>query len=289
MKQAILITAYKDLEFIKRIIQYFDDDFEFYIHVDTKCREESTILPCHKNVHVYSEYHIQWGGSNHLKAIWFLIKQSVLSGQYEYFHLITGSDYPIKPLTEFKSFFENHKLDNFIEYFPLPRPSWGADGGLRRILYYWPLINHLDVRSKWYQVVHLMLRIQRKLGIKRSFPYFGGKLWAGGTYWSLSAQAIECVTRFVAENPDYIKRFNYTAIGEEIFIQTILKNHPDICLTNNYLRFIDWGDGFAPVTLTGAHFDKIARSDCFFARKLDSEISAVLLQLIDDQILKTKA
>jgi hypothetical protein len=36
MRQAILITAYKNEKQIYDIINYFGKDFEFYIHVDKK-------------------------------------------------------------------------------------------------------------------------------------------------------------------------------------------------------------------------------------------------------------
>ena len=37
MRQAILITAYRDLTQLKQLVEYFDDDFELYIHLDKKC------------------------------------------------------------------------------------------------------------------------------------------------------------------------------------------------------------------------------------------------------------
>lgn len=36
MKQAILITAYKNYHHLEEIIAFFDDDFEIYIHIDRK-------------------------------------------------------------------------------------------------------------------------------------------------------------------------------------------------------------------------------------------------------------
>lgn len=65
MKQAILITAYKDLDFLTEIISCFDDDFSFFIHLDRKCKENTEILTNFKNVYLYNNYHIEWGGSNH--------------------------------------------------------------------------------------------------------------------------------------------------------------------------------------------------------------------------------
>lgn len=280
MKQAILITAYKDLDFLSEIISYFDDDFYFFIHIDKKCKEDTSGLNHFNQVYVYHNYHIEWGGSNHLMAILLLIREAYKKHEYEYFHLITGSDFPVKPLSAFKDFFEKHQNENFMEYFPLPRDSWGEDGGLKRIRYYWFGLNWVDVRGRFWELIRLSLRIQKKLKINRKFRYFNGKLWAGGTYWSLSEHAIEAFIRFVDENPRYIRRFRCTSIGEEIFLQTVLLNL-DVLVTNNYLRYIDWGeDGANPVTLTEEDYDRILESDCFFARKFDKINSATLIDKI---------
>lgn len=280
MKQAILITAYKDLDFITRIISVFDDCFTFFIHVDKKCKEDNSVLLKYKNVFLYNKYRIEWGGSNHLMAILLLINEAHKTGQFEYFHLITGSDYPIKPLSEFKSFFEMHKNENYMEYFQLPRKNWGEDGGLKRIQYFWFGLNRVDVRGKCWELIRTSLRVQKKLRLKRKFGFFDEKLWAGGTYWSLSKGAIEAFVVFIEKNPDYIRRFRCTSIAEEIFMQTVLINL-NIPVNNNFLRYIDWGeDGANPVTLTEKDFNKIINSDSFFARKLDSKISEKLLEKI---------
>ncbi len=38
MQQAILITAYKNIAHLREIIDFFDDDFLFYIHIDKKSK-----------------------------------------------------------------------------------------------------------------------------------------------------------------------------------------------------------------------------------------------------------
>ena len=44
MKQAILIIGYKSIDNIMRIIDYFDDNFQFYIHIDKKSNADLTPL-----------------------------------------------------------------------------------------------------------------------------------------------------------------------------------------------------------------------------------------------------
>ena len=59
MKHAILITAYKDIDFINRIIDYFDEDFDFFIHIDKKCKEEYNIKNA-SNIFIVNKWKRYW-------------------------------------------------------------------------------------------------------------------------------------------------------------------------------------------------------------------------------------
>ncbi|MDN5627487.1 MAG: hypothetical protein L0G16_05910, partial [Weeksellaceae bacterium] len=73
-KQAILITAYKDLYSLRQLITLFGNNFNFYIHIDKKSKIDTDILKQFDNVFVSKKYEVNWGGFNHLKAILFLSK-----------------------------------------------------------------------------------------------------------------------------------------------------------------------------------------------------------------------
>lgn len=275
-KQAILITAYHNLDQVGRIIEYFDLDFDFYIHIDKKCDEELPIELHRKNVRVYKEYKICWGSSAHLKAIMFLLGQS-LRGNYLYYHLITGSDFPVKPLSEFKSFFSAENKHNYIEYHSLPRAGWDAEGGLARLKYYWIGNGTVDIRHNRF--IYQGIRIQRKLKICRCFLKTFKKLYGGGTYWSLHADCAKYLFDFYVEHR--IKySVNFTHCAEEIVPHTIILNAaPEFAIINDSLRFMRWTDGkSSPEILDGNDFLDIKNSNSFFARKFDKSISSKLLE-----------
>jgi hypothetical protein len=277
MKHAILITCYKDIDFINQIIEYFDYDFDFFIHIDKKCKEKCNLKNTYR-VHIYKQYKVYWGGLNHCKSILLLIKEAVNKGNYDYFHLITCSDFPIKPLSEFKSFFEQHKEQSFMEYFKLPRENWWLNGGEDRIRFYWFGVDFFDMR-KWRKFHNYSIKIQRKiLKIKRIFSFFNANLYGGATYWSLHNNAVKELLNYLKENPKYLNRFKYTAIPEEIIFPTILLNLQNVAIQNNTLRYIDWQlNQSSPKILTIDHFDNIIKSDCLFARKFNKEKSKSLL------------
>lgn len=281
MRQAILITAYKDLPMLQKLIEYFDENFEIFIHLDKRCREDYTPLLQHKFVHIFRKYSIEWGDYKHLLAIIMLMREAYQHTDLEFFHLITGSDYPILPLAQFKSFCEEHRNDNYLEYFPLPHFDWGAEGGLNRIQYWWLSPNMHRSHGAW--MTRKLINLQRRLGIKRSFDYFDGNLYGGGTYWSLSRKAVGIAVNYFNQHPDYIRRFRHTSIAEEICLPTLLANSSQP-LTNNYKRYIDWGlDGANPQVLTEKDYDEIISSDALFARKMELEASSSLIQKLSNQ------
>ena len=274
MRQAILITAYKDIRHLERLIRYFDSDFEAFIHIDKKCSEDFSSLVNQEHVHLYDRYNIAWGDVNHLKAILLLMREAYRHSDLEYFHLITGSDYPILPLADFKSFCENHKHDNFVEHFPLPHADWGKEGGMDRIRYYWVQPSY---RVKHGRFVYKFIKLQRILGIDRGFKFFDGKLYGGGTYWSVSREAVGRALDYMDSHPRYLRRFRMTSIAEEICLPSLWAGI-GMPMHNDYKRYIDWGpDGGNPQVLTEKDYDNIINSGALFARKMASGVSDKLI------------
>ena len=90
MKQAILITAYKNYKHLESIVNFFDDNFKIFIHIDRKSdisNEELHFLKSFKKVKIISrKYKVNWGGLNHLKSILYLSEIALKNKDIEYFH-----------------------------------------------------------------------------------------------------------------------------------------------------------------------------------------------------------
>lgn len=279
MRQAILITAYHDYQQLRRLIDYFDSDFEIYIHLDRRSPQMPNDLLKRPCVHVFQHYRVFWGSMNHLRAILQLMDEALKHKDLEYFHLVTGNDYPIPSLSSFSSFCESHRNDNFLEFFKLPRSLWDSEGGLARVKYYWlqRWLQPNESNTVGRHFTNALVKIQRKLGMRRSFRYFDGNLFGGGTYWSLSREALDYAIAFLNANPGYLRRFRGTKIAEEICLPTIWANST-LPLTNNSLRYIEWGSGASPNVLTENDYKKIMCSGCLFARKIMSSQSDALIK-----------
>ena len=86
MKQAILITAYKNFNHLIDLIDFFDDDFEIFIHIDKKSILKKTTIDNIKSkknvVFISSKYAVNWGGLYHLKCYLLLAEQALKNPEF---------------------------------------------------------------------------------------------------------------------------------------------------------------------------------------------------------------
>lgn len=169
------------------MLRLFDSTFNIYIHIDLK----SSIDPCalKKLQHldsvqwIGSKYKVNYGGRNHLLAYLWLCELALKNDENQLFHLITGQDFPCKPMSYFGDLLSRHKEINYMEWFELPASHW-REGGLIRFMYYY-FCDWLDKKKhgKW---IYRIIQLQKLIGFKRSFPNSFQNLYGGSTYWSLN-------------------------------------------------------------------------------------------------------
>lgn len=273
MKQALLITAYKNFNHLHDLSSFFDDDFELYIHIDKKSVVPEGVLNSIRertNVKLVSrEYKVNWGGLNHLRCILHLAEEAYKNPAIDYFHLISGHDFPIKSLPEIKAFVFNNKQHSFISHFKLPSVHW-FDGGLSRLKYY----NFYDVLDgkRHRNYIFKLVALQKKLGIKRRLSSKLPKLYGGETWWSLSREALGYVLDYTVQHPELLNRMKHTFCSEEMYVQTVLLNSPlKSTIVSKSLSFIDWTNkhGNFPANLVLEDQSRLLESDKLFARKFE--------------------
>ena len=293
MLQAILITAYKDLQHLKKIIDFFDNDFEIYIHFDQKVNVTNESLQKTLNANniklISRKYQVNWGGFNHLRAILHLLEEALKNPTIKYFHTISGQDYPIKNINNFKSYFFENKDVSFLDYQPVKALGW-QNNGLNRLELY-NLFDFFNFKDSLHRkILHYSLKIQIKLNRKRKLPFPLEQLYGGSTWWSLNREAAEFVNGFTSSNSKIFKSFRYTLCSEEVYFQTVLCNFFDSnLLIKNNLRYIDWSarNNSNPAILDMSDYDKLVNSEAFFARKFDKNVSSDLLSAIEGFIKKS--
>lgn len=287
MKQAILITAYKNYHHLEEIIQCFDANFELFIHLDKKSKISNAELARLRKYEIVKlleqKYKVNWGGFHHLKSILYLTNQALKNPENQYFHLITGHDFPIKRNAYFVDYFQKNKSIEFIEHHNVPFSGWPGNDGMDRIEYY----NFYDVWNakihNQFEKIAFAIRLQKKIGFKRKISSKMPKLYGGSTYWSLSRDCVSYVMVFTKKNKWFFNRFKYTFCAEEFYFQTLIMNsHFADKVVNNNLRYIDWvaRNGNNPAVLDETDFEKLQDTNAVFARKFDYPQSKSLLNKI---------
>jgi hypothetical protein len=293
MKQGILITAYKEISHLKKLLDFFDDDFYFYIHIDKKSRitkDEIEMIPNAKNVVFFSrQFNVNWGGLNYLNSMLLLSKEAIKNPDIEYFHTISGQDLPIKSCNKIKSLLVKNRGREYLENFEMPVKvrDWGRDGGMDRICYFnfYDLFNAKTISGKI--AIHGLLKAQRILKIKRNIQQDLPKFFGGSIFWTLSYPCLKYVVDYTEKHPYFLQRLKYSFCSEEIYYQTIIMNSAfKENVVNNNLRYIEWNErnGNKPANLDETDYDKIIKSDAIFARKFEYPVSKKLMNKIEEHI-----
>jgi hypothetical protein len=282
MKHGILISAYKNLNHIEEIIDFFNDDFRFYIHIDKKSQlSEAEIEKLKKNkkvAFVSRQYVTNWGGTHMLKSILLLIKEVLKDPAIEYIHLISGGDFPIKSSTYFTEYFTKNKGKEFIENFSLPSTRW-ADGGMNRVLMY-NLYDQFNGKSySGSRIITTTQKLQKLFGIKRKLASTLPPLYGGSTWWSLSRECLSYVIEYTETKPELLERLRYSFCSEEIYFQTVVMNSPfKDKVVDDSLRYILWEykNNSIPAVLDELDFVTLKESHHLFARKFEEPVSVKL-------------
>ncbi|MCF2149621.1 beta-1,6-N-acetylglucosaminyltransferase [Desmonostoc muscorum LEGE 12446] len=299
MKIAYIIVAHKYPEQLARLIHQLNtEDVSFFIHIDKKVEPKIyhqvlTQLNDFPNVYFLKRFHSGWGSFDAVKATLEGMKSIVKTGiSFDYVIHLSGQDYPIKSNAQIKTFLEQNKGKEFIEYFPLPCSKWKG-GGLRRIDY-WHIrwkdeYICIPEKRKFKSPINSLLYSFLILFLPKKRKFLEGfALYGGSAFWCLTGECVKYIDDFVKQNPKLINSFNYTFIADELFYQIVILNSPfKDKIINNHLRYIDWGNFNAlhPRILEKKDFEKIRESEKLFARKFDLTIDPDILDMID-QILQ---
>ncbi|MGA6119156.1 beta-1,6-N-acetylglucosaminyltransferase [Sphingobacterium anhuiense] len=212
---------------------------------------------------IHSKFKIQWGTFSMVHASLILLEKAYSSRcNFKYYHLISGQDFPIKPIREINSFFKkNNRI--YLDYFKLPRTDghWSPHGGLGRYIHNNPN--------------------------KHAIPHNISCLYGGSQWWSITREATKYIFNFLESNPSYFTFYYKTFVPDESFFHTILVNsdHLKKRIINNNLRYIDWISGpNYPRLLTKEDFKKIIDSDYIFARKMEGNGNLGLTKLLKNYI-----
>ncbi|MBR4590479.1 MAG: hypothetical protein IKO36_07475 [Bacteroidaceae bacterium] len=287
MKHAILILAHKNLDQLCRLIDYFHEDCDVFIHIDRSfniSEEQYKSITSRSNViMVYRTYDVRWGGYNILRAELLLLNSAKNNSNASYFHLLSGEDFPIKPLSYFLNYFSGNNLYNYI----LVRPIRYTEAYERFRTY--SAYDFFDFKTRRGEfIINKINKIQRRINLIRNTASIPNDVYIGSQWFSITRKGVDTILNYTNNKPSFFKRLRFTFACDEVYIQTILHNLLlKECVCNNNLRLILWeNDGdYSPEYLTEKKFVALAINDGLFARKFDFKKDPVLFKNIEKYLL----
>lgn len=293
MELCYLILAHERiLQLRDLIIRLSGEHVHFVVHVDRKCGEDISLLSSIPGCTVLSDrFSVTWGSIMVVESVLALCRRAVEEGPYDYYVLLSGSDYPVKSAAYLYRFFSLHRANNYMEGIPLPSSSlpW-LQGGYRRIYAY---ALPLDAKSiatieprvlDWNnlrQFLKTLIRSPHRLGKAFSIWLFArrrripGRLrpYGGEMWWMMNGESLVCILNYLVCHPEYLEYHLNTQIPDELFFNTLVFN---LCAhtENRTMRYIHWRNrkDSSPLWLELGDVSLlrgcIKDPDCLFVRKV---------------------
>lgn len=209
--------------------------------------------------------------------------------------LLSGQDYPVRPLAEVEARLAAARVDGFITARPVPRPrSRVPDEPARRYHHRWwgaawapaPAVRAAARARPLVQVVEMP--DGPRIGVPAVPSPFGRGLVChhGADWWSLSRRAAAAVGRSAGERPGLLRHFLRTLHPTEAYVHTVLANEPGLELSGDTRRLSRWESGAQrPRTLTVDDLGLLGDPAFDFARKFDERVDADVLDALDRRVL----
>lgn len=258
-KNCILILAHKNHNQIMRLINHLKTDFDLYVHID---KRNKLNIKSFDNVNVYKEFKTYHGGVSLVIATLFLIEEAY-KNNYDRYIFISGQDVPLKTNKEIINFFDTNKNKEYISY-----ESINNSEAMYKEMSF--RLNSYNFGKLYRLIFHRNIRelLSNFPLIKRTTPK---NIYYGSQWWNLTNNAIKYILDYTKQNPNFLKRFNYTWGSDEFYFQSILLNSEfnNNCINDN-LRYLIWGVG-TPINFTIKDYDDIKNNinNNIFSRKFD--------------------
>lgn len=282
MKHAYLIIAHNEYPVVKRLIEALDDRRnDIFVHWDSKVSDPPVFHTTDAGLYLTARrVDVHWGDYSVVEAEYALFETSVKIGKYEYYHLLSGVDMPLKSQDEIHAFFSANAGKEFIGFSSYP--GWQSEverkmrwhlfpGQFQRVFSFTPVS---ILRSVFLKIQYIM-HMRRNAGVEIR----------KGTQW---ISVTDSFVRYLISKQDEVHGlFTHTFCCDEMFAQTMCWNShfkdSIYCLDdeeNGCQRTIGWKDGVLyPWSM--ADYGFLLSSGKIFARKFTSEHIDVVDKLLE--------
>lgn len=291
-RHAYLIIAHSNFSQLKTLLGLLDDERnDVFVHVDARAANFDEAVfdgACSKSALQFLKPRIavHWGGVSIMRAEIALLKAAVAKGGYDYYHLLSGMDLPIKSQDEIHSFFDANKGCEFLNMWEFKKSTFSR-------FHYYTLFPE-GAGSFWPNLGNNIFKgLQMAVGAK----YNKDVTFAFASQWF---SITEDFAKYVIGSEGWLEKvFAHTNTCDEIFLATLLVNSPfkdrlyDATVypantgSHANMRFIDWTRGESvrhPWTFREDDLEALLKREELFARKFDERVDKRIIELLEQQI-----
>ena len=266
MKHAYLILAHNEFALLRILVSCLDDARnDIYVHIDRKVKQLPVLQTEKAGLYMLDKrVDVRWGDLSVVEAEYALFEAAVAKGPYQYYHLLSGVDLPLKSQDYIHAFCEEHAGKEFIGY----TLTEITPEVVRKVMR-WHLFPE-DFKNKSFvkrALRAVWIRLQEWFGIYRNkgIDFKKGSQWVSVT---------DGMARYFLSRREWVESvFTHTFCSDEIVMQTLCWQSPfrdQIFNTTDdgagCLRAIGWKDGqildWEPSDLA-----RLQASEALFARK----------------------
>ena len=290
-KHAYLILAHNNFYILEKLIRLLDDKRnDIFIHIDKKVKifdfNFFINLSKYSKIKFVDRINVGWGGFSGIKAELKLFKEAY-KNSYEYYHLISGVDLPIKTQDYIHNFFLENRGKEFLTYL---KPEFTKNNRIiERVNKYYFLQEFGRDKRIIDFFSNLSIKMQKLFNLDRcdnELDICYGANWATLTN--------EAVKEILKQEEWIYSTFKYTKCCDEVYKQTILVNNPrfkknlylyeynDAHISYN-MRHIDWKRG-EPYIFRINDYEELMGASGIFARKFDENIDMEIVNKIYETI-----
>ena len=283
-KHAYLIMAHNDFTILEKQIKLLDDvRNDLYIHIDKKVADFDFeyFQKCVTKSPIFfiDRLDVRWGDFSQTQCEMELLKAAVV-GNYQYYHLLSGVDLPLKSNDEIHMFFHAHQGKEFVHFVSAEVPKKIKN----RVLQYHFMHSGNILRYIGYlcEKIETVTKHSRKWDSDMAIQY-------GANWFSIT----HALAEYVISMETWIYRyFRHTSCADEIFLQTIVYNSDFFQklyydnMDDNYvacMRCIDWTRG-SPYVFRDEDFNMLIHSGRLFARKFSTAVDDRIVARIYEYI-----
>lgn len=291
-KHAYLIIAHNEFELLKLLVSELDDiRNDIYIHFDAKCHQIPLLQCINSNLYVLpNKIDVRWGDYSQIETEMLLFEsayemQMIHKVHYQYYHLISGVDIPLKSQDYIHNFFDNYNGKEFLGFF-----QGDIETELRKKVQLYHLYPKCYTKSRNINLKSILralfCRFQLFMDYKRNKDI---ELVRGTNWGSITNDFVEFL---LSKKEEIYNRFHHTFCADEVYKHTLCWNSPFkervFNIDNEALgcmREINWiiteRESFLP-SFKMDDYDRLSHSSMLFARKFDSVNIDVVKRILSE-------